>query len=475
MNPAPTTSSRPAVVGVVGGGISGSLAARRLAQGGARVHLFEASSRLGGHVRTVEFAGIAVDVGAEAVHLAAPGPRALLDELDLSGEATSAVPGSSWIWTPRGRRRLPAGVGPTGPTRLRPVLESGVMTVPGLLRAGLEPGAAKARGALDLAPGHDMSVGAFTTMRFGREVTERFVDPLLGGLHSGDVDRLSLRACAPSLVPAATSARSLVLKRRPAPSATPRIAPTFTSFPGGLSTLVERLTADIDLERHLDTAVQRIEPRDGGGYRLTTPDGTHLDVDAVVLAVPAPVATGLLEPVVAEAAAQLGQIRLASTATVVLGFDPADVAGSPALAGTGLLVPSRARSLLKAATHLSTKWPHLHDRGTYVLRMSAGRAGTDVVDGLDDDALLAGLLRDLRDLDGIEATPRHVHIQRWRTGLPQLHVGHVDRLATARAALARDTPGIVLAGASYDGVGLSSCIASAERAATDVLTHLATP
>ncbi|WP_313566650.1 FAD-dependent oxidoreductase, partial [Mobilicoccus sp.] len=148
-------------VAVVGGGVSGLRAARRLAEAGAEVTVLESSPRLGGQIRTVEVAGVPVDAGAEAMHLGAPGVAELLDALDLREDMVTARPGASWIVTPKGLRRLPAGVGPAGPTRLRPVLRSGVMTVPGLVRAGLEPVLARTAGTTDLSPGHDRSVGEF--------------------------------------------------------------------------------------------------------------------------------------------------------------------------------------------------------------------------------------------------------------------------------------------------------------------------
>ncbi len=155
-------------------------------------------------------------MGAEAMHTMAPRALALIDELGLRASMVTARTGESYLWTPRGRRRLPAGVGPAGPTRLRPVLARVVMSPAGLVRAGLEPLAARLRRAPELGPGHDVAVGEFVAGRFGRQVVDRFVDPLLGGLHSGDVRRLSLRATTPTLVPAATTGRSLMPLPQPA-------------------------------------------------------------------------------------------------------------------------------------------------------------------------------------------------------------------------------------------------------------------
>jgi oxygen-dependent protoporphyrinogen oxidase len=245
----------------------------------------------------------------------------------------------------------------------------------------------------------------------------------------------------------------------------------FASWEGGLSTLTDALLRDVDVEVRLGSRVTALH-RDADGYLLDVEGASAVDADAVILAIPSSAAARLLEPHAPGAAEPLRRQRTARIATVVLGFPRALVADLPALAGNGILVPSTTGTLLKAVTHLSTKWPHLDGEDTYLLRMSAGRDGSDELDGLDDDALVARLLVDLARFTGIEAEPTLVHVQRWPTGLPQLHVGHLERLHAVRAELAQRLPGVQLAGAAYEGVGLTSCITSAQTAADAVLTAL---
>ncbi len=454
-------------VAVVGAGITGVLAARRLVAHGVRVTVLEATDRLGGQLMTREIAGRAVDVGAEAMHLGAPGVREVLEEFELLDDMITARPGTSWLWTPQGRRPLPAGVGPAGPTRIMPVLTSRAMTPGGLVRAGLEPLATRVRGEVWLGPGSDMPVGQFVSTRFGTQVTERFVDPLLGSLHAGDVNRLSMRATTPSLLPAAREGRSLIAR----PGRRRGLAPamSFVTWPHGLATVVERFADGLDIRT--GAAVTGLYRTGTGGYRLTLSGGADLTVDGVVLAVPAAAAATLLGDLVPEAAAQLHRTETASVVTVVLGYPRAAVDRLPAFRGNGILVPSAQRSLLKASTFLSTKWPHLADGDTYLLRASAGRAGPDVVGRFDDDGLVDYLRRDLHVFTGLDAEPRLVHVQRWPSSMPQLTVGHPDRLARVRTALAAH-PGLAVAGASYDGIGIASCLRSATAAAALVAETL---
>lgn len=444
------------------------LTARRLALAGVRVTLIEASERLGGQVFTIDLDGQSVDVGAEAIYLGAPASLALVEELGLVEDVVGPRAGTSWLWTAGGLRPLPAGVGPAGPTRLRPILTSRVMSVRGLCRAGMEPLAALLTPPLRTA--EDISVGQFVSGRFGPEVTERFLDPLLGALHAGDVNELSLRACAPGLVAAATRRRSIVLRRRRAATSVGDAPPLFASWPQGLRRLTGRLLDGLDVAVRSGRRVVQLDRLDDE-YQLTLDTGERLAAESVVLAVPAGAAADLLRTHLPKVATGLGDAERASVATVVVRFDRRAVARLHALTGNGMLIPSSAGTLLKALTNLSRKWEHLDDGRSTLLRLSAGRAGSPRLGELSDDALVTQLLADVHRLTAVTAHPDVVHVHRWAEGLPQLQVGHRSQMASIREDLSRSLPGVVLAGASYDGLGLSSCIPSADAAAATVLAR----
>lgn len=441
---------------MVGAGVAGLVAARRLVLTGAAVVVLEAADRPGGQVDTLEVEpGVFLDVGAEALALTAPGVATLVDELGLTDSVVRSPGVASTIATSRGLRDLPAGVGPAGPTRLWPVVRSRTLPWPALARAALEPLAA--RRMPTLAPDADVAVGDFVRGRFGAPVSRTYVGTLLGTIHAGDVGRLSLRATSPSLVPAATEGRSLVLRKRPSgPGATMELV----TWPEGLSTLVRRLTSGLQVRS--GTPVTGLT-RSGDGYDVVTVHG-RVGADAVVLAVPASPAAALLHDLAPTAADLLAGAETADVVTVLVGLPRAQV--SSALRGTGLLVPPDSGRLLKAATYLSRKWPHLAGHDTFWLRLSAGRAGDPRAMQLDDAELVSALLVDLEELTGLVAEPRHVVVRRWPAALPQLTVGHLARMAAVRADL---PDGIALAGASYDGVGLAAGLRSGEGAATALI------
>ncbi|EYR61992.1 protoporphyrinogen oxidase, partial [Actinotalea ferrariae CF5-4] len=462
----PDGSVRGARAVVVGAGVSGLVAARDLARAGCDVTVVEAGDRAGGQLRTEVMGSQHVDVGAEGLHLAAPALAALLDDLGLTADLRTAAPSRTVIWTGRRLRPLPAGVTPTGPSRLAPVVRSGLLTVPGMVRAGLEPLLARPLRADDVA------VGELLRRRFGHEVVDRLVDPLLGGLHGGDVDRLGVAAVAPQLLGAARAGRSLLRARRRTAGGG---APVTVSWTGGLAVLVDALVATPGVTVTTRTRVVGLEqagrrhrvhlegPADGGPASVTgdaAAGGTTLDADVVVLAVPAPVTAALLRPTRPAAAEPLGRTATTSVVTVVAryrhGLVPPDV--------TGVLVPSSAGATLKAATVLTARWEHLRGSAERddLVRLSAGRVGGPDLHAMDDATLVDRLHRDLAAALDVRGGPDATVVHRWPDALPRLEVGHVERTTAARAALA-DVPGLALAGASYDGLGVAACVGSGHR------------
>jgi oxygen-dependent protoporphyrinogen oxidase len=452
-------------VAVIGGGISGLVAARAVARAGMQVTVVEAGSALGGQIRTVDFAGSRVEVGAEALHLGVPAMTALLAELGLDDQVVKARPGSAWLWNGRRLRPLPAGVGPAGPTRIGPVLRARVLSAKGIARAALEP-------VLPRTPTDpDVGVGVYIGQRFGREVRDRLVDPVLGALHAGDVDRLSLHAAAPHLAAIASKNRSLLLAHR-ARGKGP--APSFATLTDGLDTLVHALAAEDGVSTLRATPVRSITIDSSGArsrYEVAVGSNRSLLVDGVVIAVPAAVAVALLAELAPSATAPMAAMNTVSVATVLAAYPRRATSGLQAFDGTGVLVDSSAQRHLKAATFLSRKWGHL-DSDHFLVRMSAGRLGGPDLSVFDDDELAATLHADLAEATGLRAPPLDVHVERWPSAMAQLEVGHTERMATVRSALDA-FPGLALAGAPFDGVGLAACITSGQRAAAslrDVLT-----
>jgi oxygen-dependent protoporphyrinogen oxidase len=335
-----------------------------------------------------------------------------------------------------------------------------------------------------------VAVASYVGERFGSEVVDRLVDPLLGGVYAGRSDQLSFEATLGALAQAARQHRSLaeaVASLLPAaPAASPggttpadlpgvRPAPVFTTLSGGLGTLPGAVAAASGATVRTG-AMTRELARTARGWRLTI-GSVHapqaLDADAVILAVPARPASRLLAGLAGAgpASAALGEISYASMAIVTLAY-PRDAFARPP-EGSGYLVPAVDGRAVKAVTFSTVKWPHLRPGAANleIVRCSLGRIGEEAVLQRDDAELAALAAAELAAATGVRGAPADVRVSRWGGGLPQYTVGHQERVGRIRAAVASQ-PGLAVCGAAYDGLGIPACIASARQAADQVLAHL---
>jgi protoporphyrinogen/coproporphyrinogen III oxidase len=458
-------------IAVVGGGITGLAAAYHLVRKcegvPPQITLIEACDRLGGKIRTEAFAGLAVDLGPEAFVARVPEVRELCRGLGLEEELEAPATGKTYVWT-RGRlRSLPDGLVYGVPTSAGAIARSGILSLPGAARAGLD---------LLLPRQHvppDPSVMQVIGSRFGREVVERLVEPLLGGIHAGRADRLSLESVAPSLAAAAKRHRSLMLGLQSVrPSKEAKSSPILLSIAGGLERLVERLhKALMGVDVRTGTHVLSITPQSDGRCHLQCEPGPPLVADGILLTAPSWATAGMLQGMAPELAARLASIAYASVVTVTLGY-PASALPRP-VAGSGFLVPRVDGHLLTACTWCTNKWPHLQRSPMIIVRCSAARYGDTRALQLADDVLVERLHSELVQAMGIQGQPTERLITRWEQAIPQYEIGHQARVAEIESALAR-WPGIILAGAPYHGVGIASCIQSGAVAAARMRTQLAT-
>ncbi|MEU5847569.1 protoporphyrinogen oxidase [Saccharopolyspora shandongensis] len=464
-------------VAVVGGGIAGLVAAYRLRRElgpDAEIVLFEQGERLGGKLRTVELAGCRYDVGAEAFLDRRPEVRQLAEELGVPEEVVH--PGAVSATVRAGGRtcRLPGGT------------VMGVPASPEAVQDVLSPaGVAAVRAEAELPParlgGADISVGELLRGRMGDEVVDRLVEPLLGGVYAGDADRLGLRATIPALAAAldagAESITAAAASALPAPKpADAPKPPVFGAFRYGYRELVDRLLIAAGAEVRLGLPVRRLT-RAEQGWRLeigAAPSPEFLDVDAVVLAVPAPAARRLLGDVVPAAAAKLAEVELSSSIVVGLALPP-DARlpeASGVLIARGEQHANGTPFTAKAFTFSSKKWPHLRGaEGELLVRGSVGRFGETAELRLDDAEVLRRVRADFAELTGISAAPVDSVVTRWGGGLPQYGVGHLDLVADVERAVA-EVPGLAIAGAALHGVGVPACIATGTAAATDITRDL---
>lgn len=469
-------------------------AAHRLLQRGTRVTVLEASDRVGGKLLPGEIAGARVDFGAESMLARRPEAVALAREVGLTDRLQPPATATASLWT-RGA--------------LRPMPKGHVMGVPGTASAlsGVlsDEGLARIERDADLPRtevGDDVAVGEFVAARLGREVVDRLVEPLLGGVYAGNAYRISMRSAVPQLFQAAQTHDSLteaVREIQAKAAANQQTGPVFMGIEGGVGSLPLAVAESVRarggeiLTGMPVTELRRVGPagpEDEPAGNATHAHAAHahsdafggslaqspvaqarwrvvagdrvLYADAVIVAAPAPVAAGLLRAEAPEAAAELSGVEYASMALVTLAYRRADVVLPE---GSGFLVPPVDGRTIKASTFASQKWGWIADQNPdlLVLRTSVGRYGETEILQRDDTGLVDVSRHDLEEATGLTATPLETRVTRWDAGLPQYPVGHHARVARIREHVGK-LPGLAVCGAVYDGVGIPAGIASAYAA-----------
>jgi protoporphyrinogen/coproporphyrinogen III oxidase len=461
---------------VIGGGITGLSAAYfiRKQDPRARVVVLEASDRPGGKIASAHIAGTTVDCGPDAFLARVEGAVELADDLGLGDRMIAPGTGKAWLWTRGKLRPFPDGLVLGAPTDTLAVARSGILSLKGLLRVAISEIV-----PTTLQTADDPTVAEAISRHVGREVVDQLVDPLLGGINASDCDRLSLASAAPNLV-AAVNSRYLMrtLRRSQAAAARgaigveadPAARPVFLTPRTGINTMTARLAEELAEAVVCSVRATGIHRTDDGSWVVGTdggpggPGGPDGDWTArqVVLAAPAAAVATLVAGASPSASSLLREIRTSSVALTLLAYPAAAVHLPP---GSGMLVPRKEGKLLTASSWWNQKWPHLDTNGFILLRASAGRDGDTRFMDLSDEELVNRLHSELSEILDITARPLETHVARWINGFPQYDSGHAKRVDAIEAALTAEAPGLLLAGASYRGIGIPACIRSAKAAA----------
>ena len=439
---------------IVGGGISGLAAAFHLAASGVPFQVLESADRVGGLIRTEQVDGFTIDAGADSMLSAKPAAAALCGEAGLQDRVQH-------VREPRTAYVLAGG-------RLFPLPSPSVLGLPLTLAAtarfDLLPRAARARLALERfvppkAPA-DESVASFFSRRFGRAAAERVAQPLLGGIHSGDVAKLSVQSLFPQLQEAeATGSVLRSLARRGHGSGN-----VFTALREGMESLPRALADALppgSVRCGTEVRAIRGAPRGNGGWDVETSGGATRAA-AVIVAAPMPAAARLLRDTAPGAAALCAEIPHASSASVVLAW-PREAIAHP-LAGTGFVVVPGGPARITACTWVSSKWDGRAPEGYALLRAFLGGVRDPQALEATDDEIVATAVRDLGRVLDIAAPPVLARVYRWRDASPQLNVGHDERVRRIASELSAH-PGLLLTGRGFRAVGIPDCIADARAAA----------
>jgi oxygen-dependent protoporphyrinogen oxidase len=470
---------------IVGGGIAGLATAFSLQEQAAGAGLplsctvIEASPTWGGKIVTHQVGDFIIERGPDSFLAQKPWALELCTKLGLSDRLinTTESQKTAFVYS-RGRlRALPEGLVAFVPTKLGPFLRSGLLYWAGMARMGMD---------LVLPRRHasgDESLASFFRRRFGCEAFERVIEPLMAGIYAGDAEQMSVRSTFPRFLEIERRHRSLIrgmLAARKGSRPSDRMdAPRRTMFVtlrGGLSELVQTLASRVEgagttmMPGRRVTALRAPSVRSRvWTYEVVLEDGAVITADVVVLATPAYVTAELVRPLHRKAAEKLEAIPYASTATVSLAYDTADL--GPSVRGYGFVVPRAEGRDLIAATWTSLKWAHRAPAAQSLIRCYVGGVGREAILKSDDETLVRRVREELRATAGVAAEPSFAEVARWERGMPQYVIGHQNRLEAIQVAL-NPFKGLYLTGAAYRGVGIPDCVKDGTDTAGLILHYL---
>lgn len=456
---------------VVGGGISGLATAYTIGvhQSAPRITVLESLPRLGGCINASPFGGLrSVDESADAFLVRSPAALDLAREVNLGGELTEPAIAHAYIW----HRRLHEIPGPTMlgiPADKSAILNTRLLSTRGKLRALIEPLIPRNGRAQDV----DDCLGSLIRSRFGNEVLERIVDPLVGSIYATDTDQFSLDGM-PQIADLVRRGGSLTRAAGDMLPAKASGGPVFAAPLRGMSSLIDSLVAAIrqqGTDVFVSTPVTSIERQARGTFVVHTAQASF-QADAVILATPARHASALIIPLDSQVGDVLAAAEHASVVMVALAISRDQ--WPTHLTGSGYLVPKPVQRAVTAVSFGSNKWKHWNPPdGSMILRVSLGRDGAPMHHH-DDDSLISMALADLELHLGRCFTPHATRLTRWIEAFPQYRPGHAKRVDNLDSALAASTPGLFLTGASYRGIGIPACVQQARVTAKRVLDELGT-
>ncbi|OZU87943.1 protoporphyrinogen oxidase [Virgibacillus indicus] len=457
---------------IVGGGITGLSSAYYLQKEikendlPYEVKLVEAGNRLGGKIKTMKRDGFTIEQGPDSF-LARKQPAVkLAKELGLSDQLVRNGTGQSYILVNNKLHKMPAGAFMGIPTQVRPFLFSRIFSLQGKLRAGSDFVLPKGKKV------SDQSLGGFFRHRFGNELVENLIEPLLSGIYAGDIDDMSLMATFPNFYQLEQEHRSLVKglqKTMPKQKKTKGKKPgMFFSFKDGLETLVDKIEQDLDEGTvELNTAVDHVEKKDHG-YHLLLSNGKVEKADAVIMAAPHYCLAKMFSQY--DFFKVFNDVPATSVANVAMAFDKSAIKRD--IDGTGFVVSRNSNFRITACTWTHKKWPATTPVGKALIRCYVGRPSDQSVVDLTDEEIKEIVLDDLNKTMNITAEPEFSVISRWKNAMPQYTVGHKERIAKVRNKANEQLPGVFLTGSSFEGIGVPDCIDQGEKAVADVLEFL---
>lgn len=471
-----TTPDQPRNIVIIGAGISGLTAAyelQEMAKADGRtlnVTILESQSRIGGAFGTTHVDGFMCEGGADSFITNKPWALQLCHRLGLSDQLmeTDERHRRSFVLRKGKLLPVPEGFVLMSPNRVWPILTTPILSIRAKLRMMLEPFIPKNK------TNQDESLASFVRRRLGKEVLDRLVQPLVGGIYTSDPETLSLRSTMPQFIEMEQKHGSLLKAglSKPKKADGGSINKTssgaryglFVTLKNGMSTLLEALKdalppGTIRLNTPVRSVTKNAETK---GWVVELQDGSTIQADGVVLATVGHAAASMIETDDARLAELLRSIPYASSAIALVGFNRDQV--KHPLDAFGMVVPALENRKILAISFTSVKLPGRAPEGKVLLRVFVGGAMQPELFDLSDEAIKKIVLEETADILGTEGQPCLYQLARHTRAMPQYTIGHEDRVQKIEEHMA-GIRGLALASNALHGVGVPDCVRTAQQAA----------
>lgn len=447
---------------IAGGGISGLSLAYWLTQNTGReldITVLEAEQRPGGKIWTDKEEGYLCESALNGFLDNKPRSLELASRVSLEPLRSNEASKKRFIYLNGNLNKLPES-----PPAF---LSSKIMTLPGKLRIMLEPFISRSKA-------EDESLADFARRRLGREAFEKLIDPMASGIYAGDPENMSLKSCFPRIHDIEQTYGSLIkgmfkimAERKKKVGAAP--SGTLTSFKDGMQSMIDALIGVLGPSVRLGSRVSSVE-RSGEGFRLHLEDGTSVEADVAILAIPAYQAAGVMKELDARISELLAGITYPSVTGVCTGFKKEKVGTE--LDKFGFLVPYREKRRILGTLFDSSIYPGRAPEGHVLLRTMVGGARASSIAMLEDGKLIDTVLEELRKIAGIKADPDFVKLFRHEKAIPQYAVGHSGKLKALDERLEKFR-GLYITGNALKGIGFNDCIENSYQLAVRILEEIA--
>jgi len=460
---------------IVGGGITGLATAYYLKKEiqnqnlPYNIKLVEASDRLGGKIKTIKQDGFTIERGPDSFLSRKPPTLNLIHSLGMEDQLVRNSAGQSYVLVNGKLHKIPLGSFMGIPIQGRPFLFSRLFSPLGKLRTGFDLIKKKSK------PKKDQSLGMFFRYRFGDELVENLIEALLGGIYSGDLDKMSLMATFPEFYELEQTYGSLIkglqaTKPKPLTKKEKKHQPGgFFALKNGFESLIDELSNQFTEEEvTLNCSVDHIEKKTDH-YNVLLDNGTVYQADSIVVTTPHDTYPKIFSDY--RYFDHFKEMPQSSVANVALAFN--ETAIKKDLDGTGYVVSRNSDFRITACTWTHRKWEHAAPKNKILLRSYVGRPDDQEVVDLSDDEIIEIVLNDLNKTMKIKEDPLFTVVTRFKNKMPQYTVGHKERIRETKAEMVSSLPGVYIAGSSLNGVAVPDCIEQGEEAVESVLKYLA--